>query len=101
MRRILLSLAFVFCATALFAQVENAQVNGSFQIDGQYYKVDEAIGNFGGFPSITLPIGLDDNFPFGGNLTCKPYDEVTCLNVAYALENKLGLKNITAKGGQN
>ena len=44
MRRILLSLAFVFCATALFAQVENAQVNGSFQIDGQYYKVDEAIG---------------------------------------------------------
>ena len=60
-----------------------------------------AIGNFGGFPSISLPIGLDNNFPFGGNLTCKPYDEVTCLNVAYALENKLGLKNITAKGGQN
>ena len=44
MRRILLSLAFVFCATVLFAQVENAQVNGSFQIDGQYYRVDEAIG---------------------------------------------------------
>ena len=44
MRRILLSLAFVFCATALFAQVENAQVNGSFQIDGQYYRVDEGIG---------------------------------------------------------
>ena len=44
MRRFLLLSAFVLCATAMFAQVENAQVNGSFQIDGQYYQVDEAIG---------------------------------------------------------
>lgn len=44
MKRFLLSLALVFCATGLFAQVENAQINGSFQVDGQYYKVDEAIG---------------------------------------------------------
>lgn len=44
MRRFLLSLALVLCATGLFAQVENAQVNGSFQVDGQYYQVDEAIG---------------------------------------------------------
>ena len=44
MKRFLLSLALVLCATGLFAQVENAQVNGSFQIDGQYYQVDEGIG---------------------------------------------------------
>ena len=44
MRRFLLLLALVSCATGLFAQVENAQVNGSFQIDGQYYRVDEGIG---------------------------------------------------------
>ena len=44
MRRILLLLAFVSCAAISFAQVENAQVNGSFQIDGQYYRVDEGIG---------------------------------------------------------
>ena len=46
MRRILLLLAFVSCATISFAQIEigNSQVNGSFQIDGQYYQVDEAIG---------------------------------------------------------
>lgn len=44
MKRFLLSLALVFFATGLFAQVENAQVNGSFQVDGQYYKVDESIG---------------------------------------------------------
>ncbi len=44
MRRFLLSLALVFCATSLFAQLDNSQVNGSFQVDGQYYQVDEAIG---------------------------------------------------------
>ena len=44
MKRFLLSLALVFFATGLFAQIENAQVNGSFQIDGQYYMVDENIG---------------------------------------------------------
>ncbi|MBR4155230.1 MAG: hypothetical protein IKU01_00810 [Bacteroidales bacterium] len=44
MRRFLLLLALVASATGLFAQVETAQINGSFQIDGQYYKVDEAIG---------------------------------------------------------
>ena len=59
------------------------------------------IANFGGFPSISLPIGMDNGFPFGGNITCKPFNEVTCLNVAYCLENKLGYKNMTAKGGQN
>ena len=44
MKRFLLSLALVFCATSLFAQLDNSQVNGSFQVDGQYYQVDEAIG---------------------------------------------------------
>ena len=44
MRRFLLLSALILCATGLFAQIGNSQVNGSFQIDGQYYKVDEAIG---------------------------------------------------------
>ncbi len=56
-----------------------------------------AIANFAGLPSITLPIGLDQNFPFGGNITGRAFEEQKVLNVALALENKLGLKNITAK----
>ena len=45
MRRLLLSAALFLCSIGLFAQsIDNAQVNGSFQVDGQYYKVDEAIG---------------------------------------------------------
>lgn len=55
-----------------------------------------AIGNFGGFPSITLPIGLDNGFPIGGNLTAKAFDEANLLNIAYALETKTGLKDLVA-----
>ena len=55
------------------------------------------IGNFGGYPSISIPMGFDNGFPFGCNLTCKPFDEVNCLNIAYALENKLGYKNVSVK----
>lgn len=76
MRRFLLSLALVLCATGLFAQIENSQVNGSFQIDGQYYMVDkgiditedylinEGVGKFGinGFGKINYSLG---NFTAG------------------------------------
>ena len=44
MKRFLLLSALVLCATGLFAQIENSQVNGSFQVDGQYYMIDDAIG---------------------------------------------------------
>jgi aspartyl-tRNA(Asn)/glutamyl-tRNA(Gln) amidotransferase subunit A len=60
-----------------------------------------AIGNFGGFPSITIPAGLVDDMPFGVNLTGKVFDEQNVLNLAYALESKLDYKNkIVARGGK-
>lgn len=56
-----------------------------------------AIANFGGLPSISLPIGLDNKFPFAANLTAKAYDETNLLNIAYALEDTTSLKNIVAE----
>lgn len=45
MRRLILMLALFLCATGLYAQIlENSQINGSFQIDGQYYMIDKGIG---------------------------------------------------------
>ena len=45
MKRFLLSAALFLCSTGLFAQsINESQVNGSFQIDGQYYMADDAIG---------------------------------------------------------
>ncbi len=53
-----------------------------------------AIGNFGGYPSITLPIGLENDMPFGANLMCKPFDEVNLFNIALKIEEGTGLKNL-------
>lgn len=56
-----------------------------------------AIGNFAGLPSLSLPIGTtDDGFPFAGNFTCRAFHEGDLLNIAAALEEKTGLRNMTA-----
>ena len=58
-----------------------------------------AIANFAGLPSLTLPIGFENGFPFGANLTCKKWSELETLDIALGLENITGLKGIMAKGG--
>lgn len=55
------------------------------------------IGNFGGFPSITIPNGFVNNLPVGVNITGNCYDDENILNIAYALESSLGYKNKIAK----
>ena len=55
------------------------------------------IGNFGGFPSITIPDGFINNLPVGLNITGKCYDDENVLNIAYALENTMKYKNQIAK----
>lgn len=59
------------------------------------------IGNFGGFPSITIPSGFIDNMPVGINITGNCYDDANVLNIAYAIENSLGYKNQMAGGKNN
>ena len=55
------------------------------------------IGNFGGFPSITIPNGFVSNLPVGVNITGKVKDDVNVLNIAYALESNMKFKNQLAK----
>ena len=57
-----------------------------------------AIGNFGGYPSITIPCGFIDKMPIGVNITGKFKDDVNVLNMAYAIEEAQDYKNQTAKG---
>lgn len=49
-----------------------------------------AIGNFGGFPSITIPCIQNQGLPIGINLTAAAYHDQELLNIAYALEQMLG-----------
>ena len=55
------------------------------------------IGNFGGFPSITIPDGFVEGLPVGINITGNCYDDQTVLNIAYALESSMDYKNQIAK----
>ena len=52
------------------------------------------IGNFGGFPSITLPCSLIDNLPVGINITSKIMTDDKLLNIAYNLEQILEYKGV-------
>ncbi len=55
------------------------------------------IGNFGGFPSITIPDGFIDGLPVALNITGNCYDDENVLNIAYAIESKMNYKNQIAK----
>lgn len=55
------------------------------------------IGNFGGFPSITIPNGFINNLPVGVNITGNCYDDSNVLNIAYALESEMNYKGQIAK----
>ena len=55
------------------------------------------IGNFGGFPSITIPSGFINDLPVGINITGNCYKDEDVLNIAYAIEEELGFKNQIAK----
>ena len=55
------------------------------------------IGDFGGFPSITIPNGFIDGLPVGVNITGNCYDDQNVLNIAYALESSMDYKNQTAR----
>ena len=56
------------------------------------------IGNFGGFPSITIPNGLIDGMPVGVNITGNCYKDCDVLNIAYALESSMNYKGMVARG---
>ena len=51
------------------------------------------VGNFGGFPSITIPNGFVSKLPVGVNITGNCYNDEVVLNIASAIEDKLGYKN--------
>ena len=55
------------------------------------------VGNFGGFPSITIPDGFVDGLPVALNITGNCYDDENVLNIAYGIESMMDYKNQIAK----
>ena len=74
-------------------------INGTStnELNDEYLIADNhmVIGNFGGLPSLTLPMGKIDDLPIGVNLTANAFDELTLFNVAKAIEDKSGFMGMT------
>jgi len=64
-------------------------IDKSDKLSDEYLLLENhlAIGNFGGYPSITLPFGTVDKMPVGINLTCAVKNDKICLNIAKKLED--------------
>ncbi len=73
--------------------------NSNTKLDSNSEILEEhlQIGNFGGFPSITIPNGFISGLPVGINITGNCYDDANVLNIAYALENTMNYRNQIAK----
>lgn len=85
------------------AFIAPASANGAPKVDApamdqmsDAYLIAEnhmALGNFTGYPSITVPMGMTGGMPVGVNLTGRAFEEGELLNIAQAIEdlmNKAG-----------
>ena len=70
--------------------------NSLDQLSDEYLIVENhmVIGNFTGYPSMTLPMGMIDGCPIGVNLTCMAFEESKMFNLGLAIEEITGLKDM-------
>ena len=72
--------------------------NASEAIRKKYDIIDDylAYGNFGGYPSITMPLSMSNNLPYGINISSKPFNDKNLFNFANSIEKITGLRNLIA-----
>ncbi len=73
--------------------------DSSDRLSNNYLIADNilVLGNFAGLPSLTLPIGKEDNMPFGANMMGRAFEEAKVFNIGKAIENIVGLANMSAR----
>lgn len=74
----------------------NAEGSGD-KLDDTYLIADNylVIGNFGGYPSITIPLGLKEGLPFGLSINGMIFKDKDVLSFAKDCEDILGFKNLS------
>ena len=72
----------------------------SDKLSDKYLILDNhlVIGNFGGYPSITIPSGFIDEMPVGVNITGRICEDDVVLNIAYQVEKSMEYANQVALG---
>ena len=71
----------------------------SDKLSDKYLILDNhmVIGNFGGYPSITIPSGFIDSMPVGVNITGRVMEDDVVLNIANMIEGSMGYANQIVK----
>ena len=75
------------------------EIDASDKLSDEYLLLENhlVIGNFGGYPSITIPMCLINNLPVGVNITCMSNNDSLCLNIAKQVEDLTGLKDLKSE----
>lgn len=75
------------------------EIDASDKLSDEYLLLENhlVIGNFGGYPSITIPMCLINNLPVGVNITCMSKNDSLCLNIAKKVEDLTGLKDLKSE----
>ncbi len=70
------------------------------KLSDEYLILDNylALANFGGQPSISLPLGFKDGLPYGANIIGRLFDESTVLKVAKKIEEIVKLNDLIPGG---
>lgn len=55
------------------------------------------MGNFSGYPSMSVPSGFVEGMPVGINMIAKPFEEQTLFNIGKAIEEETGLAGTVAE----
>ncbi|MBQ9854325.1 MAG: Asp-tRNA(Asn)/Glu-tRNA(Gln) amidotransferase subunit GatA [Bacilli bacterium] len=73
------------------------------ELSNKYLILDNhlVIGNFGGYPSITIPSGFIDNMPVAINITGRVKEDDLVLNIANKIEGTMNYANQVAGGNKN
>ena len=68
------------------------------QLSENYLIADNhlCLANFGGFPSLTLPLALEDKLPLGVNVTSLPFEDEKVFSIGKKIEGITGLKGLCA-----
>lgn len=79
-------------AAGTIAPLANESKDSHLGADNNVAENHMVLGNFSGYPSMTMPTGFSEGMPIGINMTAKAFDEQTLFNIGLAIEEETGLK---------
>lgn len=87
----------VLCPVGIGPAKKFSEIDKKYDVNTTALDENLQVGNFGGFPSITIPDGFVNDLPVGINITGNCYDDANVLNIAYSIESAMNYKNQIAK----